>query len=315
MTTEYIHLNGMTDGPSQYIDMLGENLIAFFEWGLIEAGQFDDVTIHSLGTASEEPENLKPVKAPGLGNGKVWEAPFRNWVYESDLESTRQPIAVTGVYVNSTFVPVGSGLHINYPEGRAVFTTAVPVTSVVQATYSHRRFSFYDEDVPWFNELLFDSYNYEQPTNTVNPAGGVIDLLNQHGVKLPLVVIEPVNRIRQIPKQIGDISTWVYPEFLFHVVAETAMDRNNLVHIIIRQKYKTFFLYNTNERARNNAYALDFRGMKVDNSPLYPELVQEGPEGYRFRQCRFFDTSPSPAPSKPPIFRGIVRVTLELDLF
>lgn len=314
MSTDYLHLNGMTDGPAQYTEMLTENLSEFFNWGLLEAGRYDDINIYSLGSTGTGPEYLYPVKAQGMTDGQVWEAPYGNWVYESGLESARQPISVSGVYVNGSFVPVGTGLYINYPEGRAVFATPQPLTSIVQATYSHKQISFYDQDEPWFQDLIFDSFQHEKPTNTVNPSSGIINLLKEKGIKLPCVVIEDGTRMRQIPKQIGDVSQWVYPDFLFHIVAENSFDRSNVTHIIVRQKDKVFYIFNTNERAKNNAFALDYRGMLVNASPLYPTLVQPAPTGYRFNECRIFDTVGMESISRPPLYRAIVRVTLEIDL-
>jgi hypothetical protein len=319
MTTPYLHLKGFVDGNSQLIDILEENLLEFFNWGLLEAGAYDDVRIFGLGSGTSPynaPENLSPVSVPGVTAGRVWQAPYRNWAYESGLESTRQPIVVSGVYVDGLFKPLsGSGQYehdVDYTNGRIEFTNAIPITSVVQAEYSYKRVNLYDQDVPWFHTVVFDSFGPEQSTKTV--PSGAIGLMRQHEFQLPFILVESVSRQRQVPRELGSISHWVYQDFLFHVVAENSMDRNNLVDLICRQKHKSFYLFDTNARAADNAYALDYDNRLVPNKPLYPTLVSLSPSGYRMNEARFYETVGSESSARIPLFRGVVRVTLEVGL-
>lgn len=316
--TDYLKLNGVRAGNSQLIDLLEENLISFFEWGLLEAGFYDDVQIFALGDADTPyvaAENLFPVAVPGVSGGRIWQAPYRNWVYETGLESTRQPIAVSGIYVDGVFRPLGGSgqysYHIDYPNGRVTFDNAISTTSVVQANYSYKRIGLYDEDVPWFSTLVFDSFGPTADTSIL--PSGVLGLLKENQIQLPLIVVEGVARQRMVPKELGNISQWVYQDFLLHVIAENSLDRNNLVDIITHQKDKVFYLYDGNARAADNAYALDYRNSLVPGKPLYPTLVLPAPSGYRMNSCRFYQVRGSESSSTPPIFRGVVRATLEVD--
>lgn len=315
--TDYIKLNGVHAGNSQLIDQLEENLMSFFEWGLLEAGFYDDVTIYSLGTNDQTyptPENLYPVAVPHMSGGRVWEAPYKNWVYESAFESIRQPIAVSGIYVDGVFNPVnGSGQHsysIDYLNGRVTFDDAISIDSVVQANYSYKRISFYDEDVPWFTTLAFDSFGPGASTSIL--PSGVTGLLKQHQLQLPLIVVE-ASKQEMKPRELGNITQWVYQDFLFHVVAETSQDRNNLVDIIARQKDKIFYLYDVNAVAANNAYALDYKNSLVLGKPLYPTLVMPYPNGFRMTSCRFYNVRKSESYNSLPLYRAVVRVTMEVD--
>jgi hypothetical protein len=316
--TDYLKLNGVRTGNSQLIDQLEENLMSFFEWGLLEAGFYDDVEIYSLGVDSTPyaaAENLSPVAVPGLSGGRVWQAPYRNWVYESGLESARQPIQVSGIYVDGDFQPLGVAgqysYHLDYVNGRVTFDNPISLTSVVQANYSYKRIGLYDEDVPWFTNLVFDAFG-SMPSTQVIPSGSV-DLLKEHQLQLPLIVIESVAKQRMVPKELGNLSQWVYQDFLFHIVAENSLDRNNLVSIVTRQKDRSIYLYDANARAADNAYALDYKNGLVPGKPLYPTLVSPPPSGYRMNQCRFYEARGSESSSTPPVFRGVVRVTIEVD--
>ncbi len=318
MTTDYIHLNGVHGGGNQIIEQVGENLIAFFEWGLLEAGFYDDVRIYSLGDDDSPyaaPETLKPVAVPKIADGKVWQAEYRNWVYESGLESTRQPIQVSGIYVDGGFHSVAStgqyAHHIDYFNGRVVFDTPIPVNSVVQANYSYKRIGLYDESFPWFNSVVFDEYGTE-PSTQILPSG-VSNLLKNHGIQLPLILVEGVASQRLVPRELGNVSQWVYQDFLMHVIAENSQDRNNIVDILVRQKDKSFYLFDCNRRAMDNAYALDFQNKLVLSKPLYPALVSPPPVGYRMSLCRFYNMRGSESYSRPPIFRAVVRATMEVD--
>lgn len=312
----YTQLNGIMQGNSQLIDLLEENLMSFFEWGLLEAGFYDDVNIYNLGSATstyDTPENLSPVSVPGLTDGTVWQAPYRNWVYESGLESVRQPIAVSGIYINGSFQPSsGNTFYIDFINGNVTFNSAIPVSSVVQANYSYKQINLYDQDVPWFNTLIFDAFDADQPTATL--PSGVPGLLKQHAIQLPLILVESVATQRQKPKELGNLSQWIYQDFLFHVIAENSLDRNNMVDILTRQKDKVVYIYDTNQRASDNAFALDYRNSLVASPVFYPQLVELPPSGYRINQSRFFEARGVESSASLPLYRGIVRMTMEIDL-
>ncbi len=79
-------------------------------------------------------------------DGQVWQSAFKNWVYESGIVPTQSglapPISVSGVTVGGTFFPdttVGPFQHfVDFPNGRIIFISPIPLGSQVQATFSYK---------------------------------------------------------------------------------------------------------------------------------------------------------------------------------
>lgn len=316
----YTHLAGFGDGAADqktFTEQLQENLVEFFNWGLLEAGGYSDILVSNVGVPDPTDDcNLLPNHMPGVADGRIWQAPYRNWVWESGLESSRQPVAISGVYVNGTFSPTPSSgtaneHYINYPEGRVVFTSPIATNSVVQAEYSYRWVNFYDQSVPWFRDVIFDAFRYET-TPDVHPSG-IIGLLNENAVQLPAVVVETVATRKFLPKQLGDRSQWIFQDFLFHVVCDNAADRSAILDIVTLQKDKTIYLFDANARAAADKYPLDWHGSPVDGAMTYPVLVSDPPTGFRYKKCFFSNMVGQETSVRLPLFRAIIRVTLEVE--
>src|SRR5206468_9438716 len=120
----------------------------------------------------------------------------------------------------------------------------------------------------------------------------------------PAVNIEPVMTRRLRGVMLGSGAQWVEQDILFHVIAERADERNNIVDIISLQKDKTFFLFDINARREANDFGLDWRGSPLANASMYPKLVDLPPAGYRWRQCYFSRMVPSDVSLRLPMFRG-----------
>lgn len=310
----YTRLNGIkTVDENGLIEQLQENLMEFFNWGLLEAGGYTDVGLDA--NYDVDDNTLLPKHISGQPDGRIWQATHRNWIWESGLESVRQPVQVSGVYVDGTFHSSdstdGFKHYVNYPEGRIVFDTPIPTSSVVQAEYSYRWVNFYDQNVPWFRDVVFDSMRYELGDST--QPSGVVGLLQQNAVQLPAVIVESVASRTFIPKQFGDLSQWVYQDFIFHIIAENLEDRDYMVDVIGYQKDFTFYLFDTNARRAAHKFALDWHGAKIPGGMTYPQLVDEPPTGFRWKKCTFNKIVGQESSARLPLYRAIIRITLEVD--
>jgi hypothetical protein len=300
-----------------FLENLEENLIEFFNWGLLEGGGYSDAHIDTPGVSDPTDDvTLLPNHMQGVVDGRIWQSPHRGWVWESGLESARQPIPVSGVYINGDFVQTpASGTqyehYINYPAGRVIFANPIPTNTVVQAEYSFRWVHFYNQDVPWFRDVIFDAYRYE--TGPDVPVSGVIGLLDNYAVELPAVVIETVATRRFVPKQQGDLSQWIYQDFLFHILTDNSPDRSGLIDYISLQKDKTIYLFDRNAQIAANKLPLDWRGSPVSGAMTYPMLVEPPPSGYQYNKCRFSNMVGQESSARLPLFRAIIRATLQVD--
>jgi len=93
------------------------------------------------------------------GAGKVWQSPFRNWVYESGLVHSYDrgetqkaaPILCSGVYINNVFKPSESTMPwgaaegwdptcyptVDWMNGRVIMSSGLDSGDTVQASYSY----------------------------------------------------------------------------------------------------------------------------------------------------------------------------------
>ena len=185
--TNYLKLAGVTHfSDADHSTQVENNLKMFLDWALMGAGAWFDVEFVSAknnppspsGTYGGDFSILRKVKDPNITDGKVWESARKDWIWESGQVYTdksgneKEPIQVSGVYINNTFQP--SGFYIDYPNGRVIFDTAQ--TGTIQAEYSYRYVQVYcASKTPWFNQLQFGSFRIDQGGFTVER--GIIHLV------------------------------------------------------------------------------------------------------------------------------------------
>lgn len=314
-------LKGVVDlNQTPLIDSLAENLAEFFNYGLLEAGGYSDAVVTTPGVADPHDDTtFSPVHLHGVADGTIWQAPQANWVWETGLESSRQPVPSSGVYTNGVFHPTpASGTafehYLDYRDGRVVFTHPVATSTVVQASYSYRWINIYDQDTPWFRDVIFDAYRFNDTMPANDTTGsGIIGLLQQNAVHLPAIVVETVGTRTMVPYQQGNTSQVVYQDFLFHVLSETKNDRNAIVDILMAQKDSSIFLFDVDARTAAGQYPLTVTGSPVPGAMAYPALVEPPPAGFRSKIARFNKILGQETSARMPLFRAVVRVTMEVD--
>ena len=95
------YLNKISNvGDSTISPLLKDNLIEFFDWGLLDAGGFFNVSIPTSGQYGGDKHNLRLVDDPRYTSGQVWEGFRSNWVWQSGLSSTDQPKTITKINQN-----------------------------------------------------------------------------------------------------------------------------------------------------------------------------------------------------------------------
>lgn len=289
-----------------FLNKLKENLIEYFRWGLAQAGNYQDVSIVSLGNNTGTPDCLTPYTFPSQtdqSTATVWQSLHSEWAYETGLVTVRQPIVITQIFVNGTGVANdGSQYSINYWDGRVVFNTPIPVTSIVQVSYSYRYYNIYDQTEPWFNQVVYNQFITDQ----TNAPPGALALMQSNRVQLPLILIEDVPNYKFVPKQLGDISQFAYQDFILHVMAEDAIDRSNLVSIITGQKETVITGFDPNVRAAAKDFEIDYLGRKVSGKSNYESLVAN----YPWQQIQFYDIQNSAVDARLPFYRATCKVTL-----
>jgi len=329
-------------GEASLGEQLKTNVIEFFDWALLEKGNFYNVNVPSSGQYGGPQHKLRLVDDPNYTSGQVWEAHRGNWVWQSGLRTNQANViqkavesgtypkqkrfpGVSGVYVGGAFTPtsgVGSHAHhIDYKNGRVIFDSAIATTSTVSLSYSYKWINVTSaNNIPWFRELQANSLRRDSDHFNLISSGDWSQL-GQTRFQLPAVAVEVVPRRTMKPYQIGG-GQYVSTDILFHIITEEEHTRDKLIDVITLQKEKAFHAFDVNRMARKGAFPLDYRGMTVSGAPIYPVLVAPSADGgYRWSdgiergKVLFTDTgSSSTTVLHPSLYTGVVRTSMEVIL-
>ncbi len=295
-----------------------DGLIEYFDWGLLDKGNYFNVTLDELSPEGQDYSRLRSSSSPQYLDGQVWEGFRKNWVWQSGINYNPSPIVgqnnskpgISGVYVDNVFYPsdtTGQYSHfVDYKNGSIVFENPLPTGSKVQAEYSYKWINVvYANDVPWLKEVQIDTQHPNSHFYDKNK--GNWDIPPESRLQLPAIAIEVVPTRNFKGYQLGG-GQIVYTDVLFHCIAEDEVTRNKLVDIVSLQNNKTIYLYDSNAINHNNDYPIDYRGVPVSGALQYPELVGSYLGGRLFfkdstvQDMNLIDSN---------LFGGVVRITTE----
>jgi len=352
MAESHTRLNKINNvGDTSLTPLIRDNLVEFFDWGIVDAGGFFNVNIPTAGFYGGDKHKLRIVNDPNYNYGQIWEGFRSNWVWQSGLSSTDQPLVidklledstyplmkrppgVSGVFIGTTFQPT-SGIgtyshHINYPQGRVVFDTAIPSGSDVQAEFSYKWVNVIPATNQFFRELQYRSQRADEDFTLIG--SGDWSQLGETRLQLPVIAVEPTVRRSQAPFALGTSESYVSSDVLFHVLAEDDFTRDKLVDMVSLQGDRSIFMFDSDRIGRKDDFPLDYRGMVTASGLRYPELVAPSGEGgspgalrgyrvaggvkgkvtvLRLAEARITATSTL----HPSLYHGVVRITTEAIL-
>ena len=268
------------------------NLMSFFDWGFLNKGSYTNVNLNSSGTFGGQQERLRPVVSPWVDqpNGTVWEGFRKDWVWESGLDKSPQPIQVSGVYVDGNFLSLASGVTVNYPEGKITLDDAVSTSSVVTCEYTYKWIQFVDaKELPFFKEVQYRS-NRVDDSHFLASSSGDWYQFGSSRVQMPTVAVEIVSQ-GYTPFQLGG-GQYAQTDVFFHVLAESDHDAKKIAGIISKQNEKTIYMFNTNKMVAEDAFPLNYQGSINAGAKTYDQLVMpSGEGGFRGNKCRMYNTA------------------------
>jgi hypothetical protein len=312
--SNYTRLRAVSNiGDSLLLDQVTTNLMSFLDWGFLGIGAFVNISRPTSGVYGGNEHRLRLSEDRNYRKGQVWEGFRSNWVWESGIEYPVQPIQISGVYLNNTFLPTATtgtfSYSINYPLGRVVFNNPISPTSQVELNYSFKQISVQSADSPWFKELQFNSYRVDDSHFNLY-GSGIWSTAAQNRIQLPAVVVEFSPRRTLTGKELGG-GSFIYQDYNFHIFAETSFERGNLLDILTFQKQQKLFLYDKNLIQNANAWPLDYFGSIAPSALCYPDLVNNY---FNHKAIYFYDTSGQEAMNYiPGLFCAMVRATFEID--
>jgi hypothetical protein len=333
MVDAHTRLNKISDlGSTTLTSLIQDNIVEFFDWGLVEAGGFFNVNIPASGLYGGDRHKLRLVDDPYHTSGQVWEGFRSNWVWQSGLSTTDQPNVLTklgdtgytkrstpgvsGIFIGNVFQPtsgVGSYQHyIDYPKGRVVFDAAISTSSTVSAEHTYKWVNVTRADSKFFREIQYRSERADGDFTLVG--SGDWSQLAETRLQLPAIAVEMVGRSSE-PYSIGSTTHVVSTDVLFHILAEEPYDRDKLVDIVSAQEDKTLHMINVDNVGASGAYPLDYKGTTNATALRYPDLVRKKIDGgYRHsKQMRFSDASSQLLEEiSPNLYHGTVRLKVEV---
>ena len=272
-----VSINNTQD--SNLSNILLDNFIAFYDWGFVDKGGFNNISIPSSGMYGGSKHLLKPVDDPNYSAGQVWQAYRQNWIWETGVSKTTQPIQISGIYRNNTFLPfaynsnsgyyVGSGYRVDYPNGRVIFNTPVPATSTVSLNYSYKWLSVQRaEGVPFFRQIQTPN---RVDQNFLTGSGDWVQL-GQNRVQLPALFFEIKRRSYQ-PYQLGG-GQWANTDIIAYVISDKESTCTDILDTISYQNDRVIKLFDTNSVSKSGDLPINYRGDLVDKSNRYPSLLE-----------------------------------------
>lgn len=285
------------------------NLKDFMDWSFINIYAYNNVNIVS--GINPQHYTLHSVSVSGTSpqTSKIWEGTFKDWVWESHPDLAITNISYISLNDTNLPAPTGSGnygYHINYPLGRVVFDNPINSSSDIKLSYSYRQVQIYkSEDAPWWKEIQKNNYGAFNDSSFTN------QLLAEHKLQLPFIMIENIARNNQIPYELGNSSNILDQDILFHILTTNPSQRSNIVDILLSQKDKGLILYDLNKVIEDRVYGLNYRGERNLSGLNYGQLVNN--PRYFYRQCYVKNSILSELNNfSSSLYNGIVRWTLEI---
>ena len=197
---------------------LQDNMVEFFDWGLLEKGNYFNVSLNETSYDGTDYSQLSLSSSDQFETGRAWEGFRKNWVWQSGIAPSgmEPPVVgtdvnhpgISGVYVDDTFYAsdtAGDYSHyIDYFNGRVIFDTPIPTGSKVQAEYSYKYINIiYANSLPWLREIQYRTLDLSSTSNTN------LKLPADMRVQLPAIAIEVVPRRSFKGFQLGGDSGYI----------------------------------------------------------------------------------------------------------
>ena len=146
-------------GQYNIIGQLEDNLKSFFDYAFLSIGAFTNVSSANTSLYGGSFHTLNSVSDPSYTDNTVYETVRKDWVWDSGVVySGVSPVNISGVYVNDVLIPAPTGnvtypYHLDYNQGRVVFSNPLSSSDTVKMNYSYRNVQVYKgNESDWFKD-------------------------------------------------------------------------------------------------------------------------------------------------------------------
>ena len=258
-----------------YTSSVEDNLKSYINYNMLNIGGFVNVNVQTSGLYNNITfDRLKPINAVGQDTNTIWQTPKRDWVWESDVSfNNSTPNAISGIYVNNTLYPAPSGsgaitYTLDYPNGSVIFNNPLSSATKIHMAYSYRWCQVIKSvDSEW---KLLQQLTYK-PTDTTKT--NLSNILGEHRLQMPCIVIEPTPNTFDIPYELGSLKSYRNQDILLHVYSENLNDNNKIVDILRLQKDNNIVMYDIKKLISDNVYPLQYNGSINPSGLNYSEII------------------------------------------
>ncbi len=293
---------------------LEANLKLFLDWALLGVGAYANVRLPASPTGTAGPHRLRLADDPDYTAGRVWESFRKDWVWETGVLRTPAPIDVSGVWVAGLFKPLsstGTYAHtIDYPNGRIIFTTALPTGSHVSCEYSWRKYQIYAGESDWFKEVQLES-DWANP-QFLQAGSGAWSAMADARVQTPAVVVRPLTSVTRDPLELGNLAQIVRQQVALHVLGDNSSDVAWMHDVLTGQDEKRIRLFDLNSVIESDEWPLDGNGARASGALMYPDMVEE--TGHYWRKMTIKEVQSQEQINRPPLRHAAVLWRCEVDL-
>jgi hypothetical protein len=311
-----VGINNIQD--STLSNLLTSNFISFYDWGFLDKGGYVNIQAPASGMYGGNKHLLKPISDPSYSANQVWQTYRQNLVWETGVSRSTQPIEISGIYKGSQFLPfsynptsgyyVGSEYRIDYPNGRVIFNSPIPATSVLSMNYSHKWLKVdRAEGLPFFRQIQQRSFRLEE--NFFTGSGDWVQI-GQTRVQLPALFIESPVETSYQPYQLGG-GQLANTDILAHVLAENYNSCVDILNIVSYQNDRDIRLYDLNGVYKSGDFAINYRGDLANKEKTYPNIISD----HFYGNCRINNTVVNnPTQLTYSLYLGTVRFSTAIEM-
>lgn len=259
--------------------VLEQNVKSWLEYGLIELGAY---TVVKLNNNASNYSTLKRVYDSSYGgSGRVYEGFGPSWIWESGVSTPNgydQIFQPSGVYINNIFYSSstsGAYAHkVDYKNGRIIFNSSIPSSSVVKCEYCFRDIEIYlASDTRWRRAVSRYKENY-QNIQTFNPSG-LASVMKENRLWDNCVILEANDRMKAVGLQLGGGQIVDY-NITYNIFSNSPFISKTLTDTISDQQEKVLTIYNINTAPHVynydgtlNSGVMTYKELSNRNSPYF----------------------------------------------
>lgn len=278
-------------------DNIEANLVAYLNWNLCGVSAFGNVYYANSGSYGGLASRLRPAVNNNYTNGQVWEGFRKQWIWQTGIAASTQPINISGVKVNGTFYPlsgVGAYAHkIDYPNGRIIFNNPISTTATVLAEYSYNYYQIYTADNPWWSEIQRNSFRVDDSSFLIS-SSGFWSRPPEQRIQLPAIIVEATPNFQKTPYNLGSHQHQHSQEVKFHILTETRQDMKWAVDVLGGQYDGVLNMFDKAQMIVSGVYPINMSDGSLSSSTRnYPDILDNFPlhKELRFTEFRGFNNN------------------------